>query len=188
MLVVQPFLAGDTFEDKWVLAYLGALHYYENYMKGSGSSFLGKLSNDDLKFTLLTYHNFLQNNGEKEDNSYAILAYLLMTHNVAHPRSGVDSASFFHDQWGPNVSDPKNIKATRQWIKDANRATFSHDSWSRTYSREKNATPKRWGWARGGVATINTAATWTGDAIMTITGTALFSTTNALAGMRRWKL
>jgi hypothetical protein len=70
----------------------------------------------------------------------------------------------------------------------------SHDSWSRTFSREKNATPKWWGDARGGVATINTAATVVGNMAMAGTGTILFSVANAFTGTknlgnsRKWRL
>ncbi len=170
------------------------LFYYENYMKGNGPSFLGKMNNTDLQIFLIGQLGVVQDNDNPGDDMFPVLAYFLMREMVAKPRSGVDKASFYHDQYGPKVLDRKNRKATSRWIKDANRATFSHDSWSRTYKREKKATPKWWGDARNGVATLNTIGTWTADAVTTITGTVLFSVANAITGTKnldkpkKWRL
>jgi RHS repeat-associated protein len=189
MFLLYPFMGNDL-----VATYYVADYYYEHYLNGNGPSFLGKLRGDDLKYSMLAYNNYLQNDANPENDSFALITYLLMTDKVSPPVSGVDEASYYHDKFGPHMLDPHDRKAAANWISTANRNTFSHDSWSRTFSREKNATPKRWGWARNGVATINAAATWTGDAIMTVTGTILFGANVALTGTKnlnkphKWRL
>jgi RHS repeat-associated protein len=184
-LVLWPYLPNGTFNDLAASTFL-YLHYYENYVKGNGPSFLGKLNNADLQFFLLGQLNLAQNNSDPGDDMFPVAAYFLMRDTVANPRSGVDMASFFHDQFGPNVFKRKNRKANSRWISQANRATFSHDSWSRTYKREYNATPEWWGDARSTVATINSIGTWTADAIMTVTGTVLFGFANLTTGTKNW--
>jgi len=195
LLVLMPLLGlnQESYALDLVIFYMATSHYYENYIKGHGPSFLGKLNKTELQFSMLAYHQFLQSDGDNLNDTFAILTYFLMADGVANPRFDIDEGSFFHDQFGPKVNDPKNRTATSRWTKHARRVAFSHDSWSRTYAREKKATPKWWGDARGGVTIINTGFTVLGNMAMAATGTVLFSVANATTGRknlgrpRKWR-
>ena len=165
------------------LFYPGLEHYYENYMKGNDASFLGLMDKTELQYSMLFFHNFLQSDGKADNDSFALIAYLLMTEMVANPRFDIDEASFIHDQYGPRPIDPKNRKANSRWISRANRIAFSHDSWSRTHRREMAATPDSWGDLKGTVAAINTAGTVVANMGLAIGGTILFGAANIISGL-----
>lgn len=66
---------------------------------------------------------------------------------------------------------------------NAKSSSLSHDTWNRNHKKEYDATPKRYGEARGAVAVINTIGTTFGDAVMASTGMFLFSIANGISGM-----
>ena len=184
--VLAPLMGVDFDDDKSTIPFVIMLtHYYDNYVEGHGPTILNKLNRTELQFSMLYYHNYLQSDSDPENDSYALIAYFALTEMVANPRFEMDEASFYHDQYGPDVFEAKNRPATSQWVKRSHTIAFSHDSWSRTYKREKKATPKSWGDARGLVAGFNTAGTVIANAALSISGTILFGTANILSGLKR---
>jgi hypothetical protein len=110
----------------------------------------------------------------------------LMTTGVLNSKTGVDRASFFHDQYGPNIMRERNRRANSKWMGQAKTASFSHDSWSKTYKREWDATKRSCRDARDLCGTVNTIGTVVGNAVTTIVGSTIFSIANAISGTGTW--
>ena len=175
--VILPYLGQIKDENQRAVALVATLLYTQS-LSGKGPSPLGKLSRTELQFFLLGELN------KNPDNAlYYLAAYSGMTTDVRYTKSAVDKGSMTHDKFGPNVLRARNRRANSKWMGNAKSSSFSHDTWSRNHKREYNATPRKYGDARGGVAVINTIGTTFGDAIMTVTGSILFSTANVISGI-----
>jgi len=173
------FLRSDQIENETERSiFLYMVDHYAESLNGVGPSPIGKLNRTELKIFLL--FEYLQTG---KDIGYYILAYQWMTTGVLRARSSVDQASIYHDQYGPNVLRPQNRRANSKWMGQAKTASFSHDTWSRNYKREWNATKRSCRDARDLCATVNALGTTVADAVMTITGSVLFSIANVVTGV-----
>jgi len=178
MLLILPYIQKNenASESERLLSYF-FIYNYTKSLSGSGPSPLGKLNRLELIMLLLS---------ENEKNNSPLiysLIYYGMTHNVGNPRSAVDKASFYHDQYGPNVLKPKNRRANSKWMGQAKTASFSHNTWGRNYKREWDATKRSCRDARDLCATFNTLGTTIADAAITVVGSVLFSTANFISGV-----
>ncbi|PJE01398.1 MAG: hypothetical protein CK427_10800 [Leptospira sp.] len=175
-LLMLPYIEKNENLNEQIASFI-FIYNYTNSLSGSGPSPLGKLNRLELTMLLVS---------ENEKNNSPLiysLIYYGMTHNVGNPRSAVDKASFYHDQYGPNVLKPKNRRANSKWMGQAKTASFSHNTWSRNYKREWDATKRSCRDARDLCATFNTLGTTIADAAITVVGSVLFSTANFISGV-----
>ncbi|MCZ8238038.1 MAG: hypothetical protein O9346_15335, partial [Leptospiraceae bacterium] len=159
---------------------LFATYLYASSLSGKGPSPLGKLSRTELQILLLAQPDY------DDKTIISLMIYTIMTTGVLNSKTGVDRASFFHDQYGPNIMRERNRRANSKWMGQAKTASFSHDSWSKTYKREWDATKRSCRDARDLCATVNSIGTVTGNAIATIVGSTIFSIANAITGVGTW--
>ncbi|MCG9873339.1 MAG: RHS repeat-associated core domain-containing protein [Leptospiraceae bacterium] len=173
------FFRSETISDpaeKNAFLYMGLM--YVEGLSGKGPSPLGKMSRTELQMFLI----YEQNQTNANPAIYFSI-YALMTTGVLNPKTGVDRASYFHDQFGPKILDPNNRRANSKWMGQAKTASFSHNTWSSTYKREWEATQRSCRDARDLCATVNTIGTVVTNAVTTIVGSTLFSIANGITGL-----
>jgi RHS repeat-associated protein len=173
------FFRSETISDQAernAFLYMGLM--YVDGLSGKGPSPLGKMSRTELQMFLI----YEQSQTNANPAIYFSI-YALMTIGVLNPKTGVDRASYFHDQFGPKILDPNNRRANSKWMGQAKTASFSHNTWSSTYKREWESTGRSCRDARDLCATVNTIGTVVTNVVTTIVGSTLFSIANGITGL-----
>jgi RHS repeat-associated protein len=104
----------QNLSDQDKLNVLGIL-YYSQFQRDRGEpTFINSMSRKDLGKFLMA--DSILN---KREPLTTLAIWGLMTYGVLKPQKGVDQASYWHDQYGGDSTDPNNRRANNMWIKNA---------------------------------------------------------------------